>query len=145
MFISRLLSASLLIAVFAAPSTAAFSQSIPVDDSNSSPSAESGQPATSAQNFLDWSLQPHVDKNNFFEGLQTDQFKPPLKFQIPFNPKAKTAGESLAGLCYSMRSYVVARDAKDSDSVHPVKYSTCQPAARYQVRTTELRAVLPEQ
>lgn len=43
-------------------------------------------------------------------------------------------------LCYTMRSYVVARDSKDSDSVHPTGYSTCQPASRYRLRTTQLRA-----
>ena len=41
-------------------------------------------------------------------------------------------------VCYKIRSYVVARDNKDSDSVHPVSYSTCQPASRYRLRTTEL-------
>jgi len=43
-------------------------------------------------------------------------------------------------ICYKIRSYVVARDAKNSDSTHPVSYSTCQPAARYQLRTTEIRS-----
>lgn len=42
--------------------------------------------------------------------------------------------------CYAIRSYVVARDSKTSDSTHPVSYSTCQPAARYQLRTTEIRS-----
>ena len=42
-------------------------------------------------------------------------------------------------LCYKIRSYVVARDSKDSDSVHPVGYSTCQPASRYRLRTTQIR------
>ena len=42
--------------------------------------------------------------------------------------------------CYKIRSYVVARDSKGSDSTHPVSYSTCQPAARYKVKTTELRS-----
>ncbi len=42
--------------------------------------------------------------------------------------------------CYTMRSYVVARDAKDSDSTHPVSYSTCQPATRYRVKTTDIRS-----
>lgn len=41
-------------------------------------------------------------------------------------------------VCLKIRSYVVARDSKNSDSVHPVKYSTCQPASRYQLKTTEL-------
>jgi hypothetical protein len=43
--------------------------------------------------------------------------------------------------CYAIRSYVVARDSKDSDSTHRVSYSTCQPAARYQLKTTEMRSV----
>src|SRR5579863_5568726 len=36
--------------------------------------------------------------------------------------------------CYSIRSYVVARDAKDSDSTYPAGYSTCQPSDRYHVK-----------
>jgi hypothetical protein len=50
-----------------------------------------------------------------------------------------TGMEGLDGTCYAIRSYVVARDSKDSDSTHPVSYSTCQPASRYRVRTTEMR------
>lgn len=42
-------------------------------------------------------------------------------------------------VCYSIRSYVVARDCKDSDSTHPVSESTCQPAPRYGLRTSDLR------
>jgi len=42
--------------------------------------------------------------------------------------------------CYTMRSYVVARDSKDSDSTHMTGYSTCQPSTRYRVRTTEIRS-----
>lgn len=42
--------------------------------------------------------------------------------------------------CYTIRSYVVARDSKDSDSTHMTGYSTCQPASRYRVKTTEQRS-----
>ena len=45
-------------------------------------------------------------------------------------------------VCYTIRSYVVARDRKDSDSVHPVGYSTCQPSNRYRLRTTEKKLSL---
>lgn len=38
--------------------------------------------------------------------------------------------------CYAIRSYVVARDSKDSDSTHPAGYSTCQRASRYHLKTT---------
>jgi hypothetical protein len=31
-------------------------------------------------------------------------------------------------VCFTMRTYVVARDRKDSDSTHLVRYSTCTPA-----------------
>jgi hypothetical protein len=41
-------------------------------------------------------------------------------------------------VCYTIRSYVVARDSKHSDSVHPAGYSTCQPAGKYRLRTTQL-------
>ena len=42
-------------------------------------------------------------------------------------------------LCYKIRSYVVARDSKDSDSVHPVGYSTCRPASRYRLKKTQIQ------
>ena len=41
--------------------------------------------------------------------------------------------------CYKIRSYLVARDNKDSDSTHPVGYSTCQASSRYGLKTTEIR------
>jgi hypothetical protein len=44
--------------------------------------------------------------------------------------------------CYTIRSYVVARDSKDSDSTHPAGYSTCRPSDRYHVKTAELRVVV---
>jgi hypothetical protein len=37
--------------------------------------------------------------------------------------------------CLTIRTYVVERDRKDSDSTHLVRYSTCQPAKQYQLRT----------
>jgi len=42
--------------------------------------------------------------------------------------------------CYTIRTYVVARDSKNSDSTHPAGYSTCQPSAQYQLKTTVLRS-----
>jgi hypothetical protein len=39
--------------------------------------------------------------------------------------------------CLKMRTYVVTRDSKDSDSVHLTHYSDCQPASRFHVKTTE--------
>jgi hypothetical protein len=83
--------------------------------------------------------------------LQIDKYK-----LVPSKKDARTlllgpeadAGMILSGLsgdvdgvttCLKIRSYVVARDSKDSDSTHPVSYSTCQPSSRYRVRTTEIQ------
>jgi hypothetical protein len=41
--------------------------------------------------------------------------------------------------CFTIHSFVVARDRKDSDAVHLVRSSTCQPANQYAVKTIELR------
>jgi len=38
--------------------------------------------------------------------------------------------------CLKIRSYVVKRDSKDSDAVHPAGYTTCVPASRFRLRTT---------
>jgi hypothetical protein len=46
--------------------------------------------------------------------------------------------------CFTMRSYVVARDSRDSDSTHPTGYSTCQPASKYRVRTTQQGPVVQD-
>ena len=46
--------------------------------------------------------------------------------------------------CLSMRTYVVARDARDSDSTHAVSYSTCQPTERYRLKSTEIRMDSPD-
>jgi hypothetical protein len=42
--------------------------------------------------------------------------------------------------CYAIRSYVVERDEKDSDSTHLVRTSTCVPANQYGIKTTEMRS-----
>lgn len=46
--------------------------------------------------------------------------------------------------CYTMRSYRVARDSKNSDSTHPAGYTTCQPTSRYRLKTTEQRIEIVE-
>jgi len=54
---------------------------------------------------------------------------PPLESRTVVLPPF---GES--GVCYCIRGYRVARDDPESDSTRPVGYSTCQPAARFQVK-----------
>jgi len=41
-------------------------------------------------------------------------------------------------LCFTIRSYVVERDEKDSDSTHAVGSSTCQPARRYALKKVQI-------
>jgi hypothetical protein len=89
--------------------------------------------------------------NDPLNRLQIDKYK-----LVPSKTDARTllagpgvdGGMILSGLvgepgadttCLKIRSYVVARDSKDSDATHPVSYSTCQPSSRYRVRTTEIR------
>lgn len=44
-------------------------------------------------------------------------------------------GQLAGGTCYAIRSYVVARDSKDSDSVHPAGYSTCVASNKVQLKS----------
>jgi hypothetical protein len=39
-------------------------------------------------------------------------------------------------VCYTMRSYIVSRESRDSDSTKLVGYSTCQPSSKYELRIT---------
>jgi hypothetical protein len=39
------------------------------------------------------------------------------------------------GVCYTLRTYVMARDERDSDSTHMVRVTRCLPAWRLQFKT----------
>lgn len=39
------------------------------------------------------------------------------------------------GVCYTLRTYVMARDEKDSDATHLVRATRCLPSARLQFKT----------
>lgn len=77
--------------------------------------------------------QNALDPKRLGEG-GVDQIKsdPPLRLTVETRDSDVT--------CYTIRTYVVARDSKDSDSTHPAGYSTCQPSAQYQLKTTVLRS-----
>jgi len=45
------------------------------------------------------------------------------------------------GVCYTMRTYKVARDDKDSDVTHPVRVTRCMPSSRMELKS----AVAPVQ
>jgi hypothetical protein len=61
-------------------------------------------------------------------------------FVVP--PKPATGSDDIS--CLNIRSYVVARDSKDSDSTHPVSSTTCVPASKYNVKVVEQRVVMPD-
>jgi len=57
---------------------------------------------------------------------------------LPAVQSRETTGWEDDEFCYAIRSYVVARDSKDSDSTHPVSSSTCRPANRYHVKSADI-------
>jgi hypothetical protein len=65
------------------------------------------------------------------------------KFGLRTGPLLLDSQGALDGdvTCLKIRSYVVARDSKDSESTHPVGYSTCQRASRYKLKTAEGHSV----
>jgi hypothetical protein len=119
------------------PSPASAAPTAPVTSTNPEPwriiqktAQEPGQPSAQAGNE---SLLNIVDGN-----AQAFPFTPSSR------PKRVLHSEEVEQLmngntCYSIRSYLMARDSKDSDSTHLVSTSTCQPAQRYTVKTTDLR------
>jgi hypothetical protein len=62
------------------------------------------------------------------------QFAPPRTLLI--DPDWQAQSDTL---CLTMRTYKVARDDPHSDSTHAAGYSTCQPAARFQMHTAEFK------
>lgn len=146
MLVSRLLPVSLLIAVCVAPVAA---QSSVEKTPATMLSADSAQ-----QNS---SLSP--DLPSLFPNLQTEQgpaepldrihvgeYGPRLsQFSVPHFLVRSLDLQSLDddNLCYTMRSYKVARDDTHSDSIHAVGSTTCQPAARFHTRSIELRTSQP--
>jgi hypothetical protein len=67
--------------------------------------------------------------------LQTIPARPPQALDL------QSQGDTT---CYAIRSYVVARDNRDSDSTHSVGYSTCRPASRYNLKSAEIRQGSPD-
>jgi hypothetical protein len=66
--------------------------------------------------------------------LHSELFLPPHNVLRGFViPPFATADNT----CFAIRSYVVARDSKNSDSTHPVGYTSCVPAAKYRIRKVD--------
>jgi hypothetical protein len=149
MTLTRLLAATLLVY-----SALAFAQTKP--DAASHEPAAANKLATVASSEP-WKIIPNQPMHattgtSAVDRLQVDKYKVSRSksdtCSLLLGPEAD-AGMILSGLdgqldadidCLKIRSYVVARDSKDSDSTHLVSYSTCQPASRYRLKTTDLRS-----
>lgn len=150
MTLIRLLASALVVC-----SALAFAQT-KTDTLAVSDQASASKPATAASSepwkFIPNQLAAASSGKDPLNRLQIDKYK---VFRSSTNTRTllvgpeADAGMFLSGLggdldgattCLKIRSYVVARDSKDSDSTHLVSYSTCQPSTRYRVRTTEIRS-----
>lgn len=137
--IFRLLSFALLIAALAASGAAQTSpeKSLPVVQSR-----HSGQPNSSdGMVLLSPNLNPALSPEGALDRIHVNEFRPRLSqfglsHILHVSPERPSQGDTY---CYAMRSYKVARDNPQSDSVHAAGYSTCQPSARFQVYTIEER------
>ena len=82
-----------------------------------------------------WRIIPKADSYHADKGQEVilfDESKAPVPDSYPHAQLLRDT------TCYAIRSYVVARDDKDSDSTHFVRYSTCQPASRYRLKTAQV-------
>lgn len=86
-----------------------------------------------------------LDRYDFNNDISRHDSNPLTKSVLP-NPFhfAEKPQQEAETSCLSIRSYVVERDSKDSDSTHPVSYSTCQPTERYRLKSTEIRVDSPD-
>ncbi len=145
MLISRLLPFSLLLTVCAAPVLA---QSLPEKAPAAIQSADSTPPNSANPNFsfLFPSLQTEEAPAAPMDRIRVEEYSPqPAQFSVSrllvIRPDRESPDDD--NVCYTMRSYKVARDNPHSDSTHAVGSSTCQPAARFHTRTIELRTTQP--
>jgi hypothetical protein len=78
--------------------------------------------------------------------IRIDQYKAdPASGFFKQEPETTSSLDDLPGdTCFTIRSYVMARDDKDSDSTHLAGYSTCQPSSRYRMKKAEVRSATVE-
>lgn len=148
MTLTRLLAAAIVVC-----SALASAQTKAVSDLTASTSTPATQASSEPWKFISNQPADAAAEKSALDRLQIDKYKVfPSKTDahtLLARPEADS-GIFLSSLdgeagsdsyCLKIRSYVVARDSKNSDSTHPVSYSTCQPASRYRLKTTELRSV----
>lgn len=99
-------------------------------------------PASDQSQATSGSVAPSVNAdslNSAAEAMPIGKFYPAnerlYNFDLP-NLGSIHIEEERDNVCYTMRSYIVARENRDSDSTKLVGYSTCQPSSKYELRIT---------
>jgi len=77
---------------------------------------------------------PHIELRNSDKTTASGLIPRPVEDGFVISPDL-LPGDAV---CLKIRSYLMKRDSKGSDSTHPAGYSTCQPAGKYRLRTTQL-------
>jgi hypothetical protein len=69
---------------------------------------------------------------------------PEISKRIEMSPRLTRrtfSEERRDGVCYTMRTYIVARESRDSDVTVPKSYQECLPEWKLQMRTTEQKLI----
>ena len=138
MSIFRLLPFSLVIAVGVATLTAQSSPSrIP---SNILPGNTEWLDSSTSTNLPSPNLQAELNPQDPLDRIHIGDYNPRLnRFGGPHVLLHTEPDSQSDNVCLKMRTYKVARDGPKTDSTHPSGYSTCQPAARFQMHTAEFK------
>jgi hypothetical protein len=138
MSIFRLLPLSLAIAAGVATLAA---QTLPEKNPAAVQSVDAGQVSSSGSvDLLSPNLKAEPNLRNPINRILVGDYRPRLsQFSVPeillqMDPDWQMPGDTA---CLKMRVYKVARDGPNMDSVHPVGYTTCSPAARFQTHSTK--------
>jgi len=137
---SRPLILSLLIALCAAM-VAAQSPSNKIPDS-SRPLPVLAPNAEATPNLFQFQLPVDMSGLNLLPAERASERKDDFRLESRRQPPITL--ELNDTICYTVRTYRVARENPDSDAVRPAGYSTCQRASRFQFRTAvDSREVAP--
>ena len=140
----------LLMAISLVCSVSAFAQNNRTSPSNdasvrSSLTAANSEPwkilpesPASSHSTANFPSQSSIDRSTGPFLLGENPSGPLLNGTIDPNMSVRASAEGGDSYCLNIRSYVVARDSKNSDSVHLTGYTTCVPASRFRLRTADI-------
>ena len=97
------------------------------------PASDSTAEANPVSNFHPAIERHHFDLRTFYPAIERHHFD---LHNLGSNLGSIHIKEERDNVCYTMRSYIVARENRDSDSTKLVGYSTCQPSSKYELKIT---------